>query len=896
MDLRPYQIQITNDIYAAWQYIDNVCAVLPTGAGKCLGKGTPILMFNGQIKNVENVSMGDLLMGPDSKPRVVLSTCQGKEELYRITPVKGDSYIVNKSHILSLKQTGLKSLPRYPCQKGKGNITNISVTEYLKKSKHFKHTHKGWRTGVNWSESKLIPALPPYLLGLWLGDGHSRTPTITTEDQEIVKYLYSFAKSNNQIIRVENIPNNSANSIHICANWQRKGTFKTALISYDLIGNKHIPHDYKTGSKKQRLELLAGLIDTDGSKSNNGYDYISKSKKLAEDVMFIARSLGFSSYISKQKKTCGNNGVSKHYYRLTIYGDTYKIPVKIPYKKTEPRKQVKSVLVTGIKVESIGIGDYYGFEIDSDHLFMLGDFTVTHNTVLFSNILSNYQGASIAIAHRQELVGQMSLALAKYGVYHRIIGNNNIIKWIVHLHMQQVGHSFYDPSARCGVAGVDTLIRRENRLKHWLDSIGLWVIDECHHLLEKNKWGKAVAMLPKGCKGLGVTATPVRADGKGLGRHHDGLMDIIIEGPSMRELINMQYLTDYKIFAPPNDLNLDVVPVTQSGDFSPKQLKTEVRRSTIMGDIVEHYLRITPGKLGVTFATDVETASEIAGKFRAAGVPAEVISAKTPGKLRIELQQKFKRKEILQLVNVDLFGEGYDLPALEVVQMARPTESFALFCQQFGRALRILEGKTGAIIIDHVGNVTRHATVETDPVTGKAYISLNRKWSLDRREKRSSTKEKLSPVKTCKSCFGLYEAFYKMCPFCGYVNIPTFRDRPEMVDGDLTELDPAVLAAMRKEVNKIDTPVDRRRSQLQHGGMKGVVLNGAVKNHRVRQEAQGILRDSIALWAGHRKAAGQSDSEIYRRFYFGFDIDIYSAKTLGKNDAYKLNDRVREAI
>ena len=233
----------------------------------------------------------------------------------------------------------------------------------------------------------------------------------------------------------------------------------------------------------------------------------------------------------------------------------------------------------------------------------------------------------------------------------------------------------------------------------------------------------AAALFPNS-RGLLVTANTERADGKGLGRHADGLADTLVEGPGMRDLINQGYLSDYRIFAPPSDLNLDGVEIGSTGDFKQNQLKLRIKKSHVVGDVVEHYKRLANGKQGITFATDVETATEIAAQFNAAGVPAEAVSAKTPDRLRVEISRRFERGEIKQLVNVDLFGEGYDVPAVEVVSMARPTESFNLFCQQFGRSLRILEGKTGAIIIDHVGNVMRHGLPD-------AYQA----WTLDRREK-----------------------------------------------------------------------------------------------------------------------------------------------------------------
>ena len=256
--------------------------------------------------------------------------------------------------------------------------------------------------------------------------------------------------------------------------------------------------------------------------------------------------------------------------------------------------------------------------------------------VAVSYVLSQEPSPSVIIAHRQELIGQLCLTLAQFGVRHRIIGPQALIQMAVEIQMDELGTSFYDPSAPCGVAGVDTLIRRKGKLGNWPDQVTLKVHDEAHHDLRENKWGKADAMFPN-ARGLGVTATACRADGKGLGRHADGFYDVLIHGPTMRELINMGALSEYRIFAPPTDLNLDDVKISATtGDFNKDQLRKEVRRSHIVGDVVEHYLRIAPGLLGITFAVDVATATDIAFKYNEAGVSAEVINAKTPDRIRHE--------------------------------------------------------------------------------------------------------------------------------------------------------------------------------------------------------------------------------------------------------------------
>lgn len=508
-------------------------------------------------------------------------------------------------------------------------------------------------------------------------------------------------------------------------------------------------------------------------------------------------------------------------------------------------------------------------------------------TVVFSDIINAHRGASCAIAHRQELVSQISLALARNKAQHRIIGSEKLIKHIVRLHIDETGHNYYNPSSNHAVAGVDTLIRRKENLRFWSETVTLWVLDETHHLTKANKWGKAVAMFPN-AKGLGVTAIPERADGKGLGRHSDGLMDTLVEGPGMRELINQGYLSDYRIFMPPTDLDVSQVTISKAtGDFNPYQLKRQVRKSRIMGDVIEHYLKHANGKLGITFATDVESATDIAHNFNKEGVPAAVVTAKTPDVERFSIFKKFLNRKLLNLVNVDLFGEGVDLPALEVVSMARPSESFNLVNQQFGRTLRVMEGKQNAIIIDHVGNILRHGLPDAP-----------RKWTLDRRKRRSNGVKDpdLIPVRTCTNpkCGAVYEAIYKTCPYCGYVPKILNRSGPEFVDGDLTELSPEVLAIMRGEIDRIDAPPSEIRDKMIFAGASHMVALGAAKQHGLRQEAQSGLREVMLRWGGLQRLNGRPDSESYKRFYFKFGVDVWTAKTLGRRKAEELTLRIQE--
>ncbi len=353
----------------------------PPGTGKCLGKDTPIIMANGTIKMVQDVVVGDKIMGDDSSPRNVISLARGEEELYRIVPTKGDPYVVNESHILSLKVSKNKEYMGLD----RGEVVDISVKDYLKLSSSKKSCLKGYRTGIRF-EHKDVP-FDAYLFGYWLGDGCSTKTQITTADREIVEHF----KNELQPIGLEITKGSDTYGWNIRSkecknNYSPKGSnaFLTFLKEYNLLNNKHIPDIYKYNSRDIQLQLLAGIIDADGYADNAGYDVCLVNEKLLDDVIYISRSLGFAAFKKICNKECtnGKNGpVVGTYYRTNIHGNNLKdIPVILSRRHVNERKQIKDVLVNGIDLEPIGTGDYYGFEIDGNHRFMLGDFTVTHNT------------------------------------------------------------------------------------------------------------------------------------------------------------------------------------------------------------------------------------------------------------------------------------------------------------------------------------------------------------------------------------------------------------------------------------------------------------------------------------------------------------------------------------
>ena len=493
---------------------------LPTASGKCLAKGTRIIMFDGSIKEVQNIVNGDLVMGTDSTSREVCGVTSGQEEMFKITPVKGASYTVNKSHILSFKITGRDNVTAGDGKKYKAkSICNISVEDYNKSSKTFKHVAKGWRTGVKDFGGEKVLEIPPYILGLWLGDGFSRQATICNCDNEVVEAWSEYAKSINHVItkfdedRAPCYRIKAPNGIK-SPRGRRRNLVKNFLFDNNLLENKHIPFNYKTADYNSRLELLAGMLDTDGYASNDScYDVVFKQKQLAEDMVFVVRSVGLAAYMKECQKTATNTGATGTYYRISISGKTHIVPCKVERRKIPNKFKRKSALVTGVKVESVGHGDYYGFELSGkDRLFLLDDFTVTHNTVFFVDLTraTVERGKTVTIlVHRQELLQQTSDTLTAFGVEHSLISP---------------GSKVYNTPVQ--VAMIQTLNRRLDKWK----KPDLLICDEAH-LSRAASWKKVIDSVEGYV--LGVTATPCRLDGKPLGDIYSKMW----VGPSTGDMI-----------------------------------------------------------------------------------------------------------------------------------------------------------------------------------------------------------------------------------------------------------------------------------------------------------------------------------------------------------------------
>jgi len=338
------------------------CKLVVVGKPGCFALGTKVMMYDGNIKRVENVVVGDQLMGDDSTPRTVLELCNGKEMMYKITPIDGYTYTVNENHILSLK-----------CR-GTGEIIDITVKEYLTKSLFYQKRYKWYRNPIDFPEKEV--GIDPYLLGYWLGDW------LNDQSLSPVNVIDVF---NAKLKEIEPFLSDSSAYKYQTYKEKIKKPSEDFLKQYNLFNNKYIPHVYKTNSREIRLKLLAGIIDSEEcyDKKDNGYDIIQSNEILMDDIVFIARSLGF--YTHKQRRVIRRIDNSEGiYFHCFIGGNIDDIPCCISHGKDGGIEDIlrddRRANEVNFGLERLEVDEYYGFVLDGNHRFLGEDFSVLHNT------------------------------------------------------------------------------------------------------------------------------------------------------------------------------------------------------------------------------------------------------------------------------------------------------------------------------------------------------------------------------------------------------------------------------------------------------------------------------------------------------------------------------------
>jgi len=384
---------------------------------------------------------------------------------------------------------------------------------------------------------------------------------------------------------------------------------------------------------------------------------------------------------------------------------------------------------------------------------------------------------ALILVHRVELLRQTSAALAKFDVDHGMI------------------NPLYTPnfSSNVQVASVQTIIKRLNYLSalNWKPDI--IIVDEAHHATA-GSWRKIIEHFPE-ARVLGVTATPIRADGQGLGKSHGGMFDELVEGPSVADLIAEGFLVRPRVFGPPENVNLEGVSTTM-GDYNKKELSFAVDKPKITGDAVDHYKELCPGTPAVVFCVTVEHAEHVAKQFREAGFKFFAVDGSMGDDDRKRILGGLANGTVDGVASCDLISEGTDIPAIGCAILLRPTKSKGLYLQQVGRALRPCEGKEHAIILDHVGNTEAH---------GLPWQKQD--WSLEGEvKKRKKATEAPVRVVMCESCFMQQEPAL-VCIGCGHLMKAPKDTSPKQVAGTLREITEDMVAKKqaKQEIGRSQT-------------------------------------------------------------------------------------------
>lgn len=656
----------------------------------CHAKGQKVLLFNGAAKKVEDIVEGDILMGPDSLPRQVLKCHSGNGPLYKISPNKGETFVVNENHLLSLRRS-YSSLKRCKKRINRKNlviddeIITISVKDYVNSKQTLKHKYKLYKTKtIHWSHAKNLN-LDPYILGLWLGDGASNGPEFSSIDKEIID---SFKEFSNKLGLVINQKDSISFRVSSKTKKANANLFLNELKRLRVLNSKHIPNDYVFSSEEDRLQLLAGLIDTDGSYYEGIFEIVQKNKQIADSIVFIARSLGLAAYLKQSYKRAAN---SKHhekslYYRITITGDIDRIPTKVLRKKAPKRKQIKNVLNLGFKVEEINFGEYYGFEVDKDHLYLMDNFIVTHNCNSRGLLnLATGLGKTLTAVHlvkrykKNALIVCPSESVAKQ-FYEQLVnafGQNKV--------------GFYGGGKKkikditVGIAA--SICKNTEEFKK--EDLGLIIVDEVHHLAA-NTFYSITSDLANVGKIIGLTATDYRSDGKDI-LINAGCGPVLLRRDVKWGVENGWLAEPYFIVREIDTGGRDIK------DDKLKSYKEHVLNNQIMKDAIRSDAErmMASGKSVLILVDEVAHGEELSKQL-------SIPFATGEDKMSQSYVDALNNNKIKGLVGTDgKISEGTDTKNVDVLIMANFVASKGAVMQCIGRALRKQGDKTKALILDY---------------------------------------------------------------------------------------------------------------------------------------------------------------------------------------------------
>jgi DNA repair protein RadD len=719
--LRPYQEKAVQDGIDWMRRTKNGGAgmmVLPTG---CHAKGTGILMYDGSIKLVEDVLPGDLLMGPDSTPREVLNLCRGVDEMFEITPIRTfKSFIVNKDHILRLRNNKEKGDKRY---------INISISDYIKQHNTFKKLYRIFIPDcVFFNKNQILP-FDPYFLGVLIGDGSTTRGkvSVSTIEPEIIDFCKGKASEYDVKYRmVLNKPKTCTDFFFTnkTYNTRVKNKVYESLIPTGLCGkidkDKFIPKNYLLSSIEDRLLLLGGLLDTDGyySPTRKNFQYSTKSYILAKDILFLCRSLGFkcslNDHIVKYK------GMKLLHHRLSISGQLWRIPNKVA-RRIVVKSKCRDYASSPFSVNSIGVGEFYGFTISGDNLYLTSDFVVHHNSgksLIVGELARRINQPLVQLCPSKELLAQNYAKFISYGEEAAIYSASFSKKEVSKVTFATIGSVINNPQP-FREAGVKILI-----------------VDECHFASGKANQTYDFCRKVGITHVIGLTATPVillpgmfSSQLKMMNRTRKSFYKDIIHVTQISELSEnnfwskINYIQGAKLKEHMLELNSTGREFT---DYSVKMYNEQNDIFSKMANAV-HDLRRSGRKKILVFVQFVEDAYTLSLK-----IPGSiVVHGGLSDKDRDAAVTGYKNGEYWCAINVNVLGTGFDDPLIDGIVHGRLTNSVGIWYQHVGRGVRVHPSKADVDLIDFSGNYKRFGrvedfTFEKDPKLGWGMFSEDR--------------------------------------------------------------------------------------------------------------------------------------------------------------------------
>lgn len=619
MKARPYQKKALREIWGALQEKDNVLLQASCSSGKCHGRGTEILLFDGSVKKIEDIKVGDQLMGPDSRPKNVLSLARGRSEMFSVFPNYNHfkPFTCNRDHILSVKYAISHDGHE------KDTIENITIEDFLN-ADQYKKT-KVWNL---WKTKVHFPVFPepekdPYFYGLYTGS----------------------------------------------------------------LKDGFIPDEYKLSTSKNREAFLAGLVDLKGRFSQQGrYELTYTNERLAKDVVFLASSLGVGAFCEKVDR----GGKETHYKVNILFCEE---DLKSPF-----------------TVTSIGMGDYYGFTLDGDGLYLLGDFTVTHNTVIFSKIIQR-------LLHEQPTFRALILVDREILVKQSWEKLRNVAPELT----SEIGFCCAAISNKKDTSRPITIASRQSlaNIVTSMKAVQLLIFDEAHLVSlpvqdrSKDQFGKIYTSLkgknPK-MRFMGCTATPYRlSQGYIYGDKNRSdctpYFDQVDSRIYTKDLLNQGYLTPLVGYTAKNEeIEIDLQQVGKvAGEYNNGELERLMTKQIHVNSVKAAYEKYcSDRKCTLVFCTSIEHAEVVAKALGAVPIHSQ-------NKNHINMDSKI-------FTSVAKLTTGVDKTGIDALIIARPTLSPSLHVQMLGRAMRLHPGKENSIIVDIVGNSNQFGLDLDNPV------------------------------------------------------------------------------------------------------------------------------------------------------------------------------------